>query len=488
MPVFKVKWGAQNYPDLDLDTDEEPTLFKAQLFALTGVQPDRQKVMCKGKVLGDSTWEGLQVKDGAQLLMMGTADPLPAEPVEKVVFMEDMDPNELASALELPAGLTNLGNTCYLNATVQCLRTVPELRDALARYIGSLSLSGAGSEASNLTVALRDLYKAMDDSAVITPFILIQVLHSIFPRFAEKSEHGGFQQQDANECWTELMRILQQKLEATQSAGSASASASFIDQYFGGTFEVKMKNSESEDEPVKETTENFLQLSCFISQDVKYMQSGLKLRLEETIEKKSDILGRNCKYTKISKIKRLPAYLTVQFVRFFYKGQQSVSAKIMKDIKFTLSLDVFELCTEELQEKLLPMRKVFKEIEDKKATEGTPSSKALAGDNSSSSLLAASRQSFSFDGDQGSNNSGLYELQAVLTHKGRSSNSGHYVSWVRRNKDEWFKCDDDTVSTVTTEEILKLSGGGDWHTAYVLLYGPKILEETSDRPATTSSV
>lgn len=35
--------------------------------------------------------------------------------------------------------------------------------------------------------------------------------------------------------------------------------------------------------------------------------------------------------------------------------------------------------------------------------------------------------------DPGSSNSGYYELQAVLTHKGRSSSSGHYVAWVRRH-------------------------------------------------------
>ncbi|VEN44818.1 unnamed protein product [Callosobruchus maculatus] len=85
-----------------------------------------------------------------------------------------------------------------------------------------------------------------------------------------------------------------------------------------------------------------------------------------------------------------------------------------------------------------------------------------------------------FENDLGSNNSGYYTLQAVLTHKGRSSSSGHYVGWVRQSGDNWIKCDDDNVCPVTTEEILKLSGGGDWHCAYVLLYGPRLLELPSE--------
>lgn len=52
--------------------------------------------------------------------------------------------------------------------------------------------------------------------------------------------------------------------------------SSFIEQFFGGTFEVKMTADEAPDEPVTVSTENFLQLSCFISMEVKYMQSGLK--------------------------------------------------------------------------------------------------------------------------------------------------------------------------------------------------------------------
>lgn len=46
-----------------------------------------------------------------------------------------------------------------------------------------------------------------------------------------------------------------------------------------------------------------------------------------------------------------------------------------------------------------------------------------------------------------SNNSGFYELKAVLTHKGSSSASGHYVAWIKK-EDQWFMCDDDMVELV----------------------------------------
>lgn len=200
----------------------------------------------------------------------------------------------------------------------------------------------------------------------------------------------------------------------------------------------------------------------------------------------------------------MPAYLTIQFVRFYYKEKEAINAKILKDVKFPLEFDVFELCSSELQNKLIPMREKFKEHEDRLVEE---SRNIKDRKDKTDNKKKVKQESFWFpDGnkvqklkingksiflyilyiyiiiyitiitDIGSNNSGYYSLQAVLTHRGRSSSSGHYVAWVRQKNDTWLKCDDENVSAVTSEEVLKLSGGGDWHCAYVLLYGPKILE------------
>uniref|UniRef100_UPI00358E510C ubiquitin carboxyl-terminal hydrolase 14 isoform X1 n=2 Tax=Myxine glutinosa TaxID=7769 RepID=UPI00358E510C len=476
--LVKVKWGKEKFEDVELNTDEAPILFKAQLFALTGVQPDRQKVVFKGATLKDDDWGKFRIKDGITLLLMGSADELPQEPAEKQLFVEDMSEEQLASALDLPAGLTNLGNTCYMNATVQCLHNVPELCDSLKRYTGDMQVGGMVLPAQSITAGMRDLYSAMErTSACIPPVVLLQLLHMAFPQFSEKNEQGQYMQQDANECWVQLMRMLQQKLEPVgnnESTGSdaegAVAKKSFIDQYFGIEFNTEMKCSETADEDVVKGHETHLQLSCFINQEVKYLFTGLRGRLHEEITKNSPSLGRDAVYIKSSKINRLPAYLTIQMVRFFYKEKESVNAKILKDVKFPLLLDVFELCSTELQEKMGPIRSLFKDMDERKLLQ---QQQAKQGNVKEEKVKL---EPYSFPDDEGSNNSGYYELSAVLTHQGRSSSSGHYVAWVRQKGDEWIKCDDDKISVVLSEDILRLSGGGDWHIAYVLLYGPRRLE------------
>ena len=65
---------------------------------------------------------------------------------------------------------------------------------------------------------------------------------------------------------------------------------------------------------------------------------------------------------------------------------------------------------------------------------------------------------------------GRYQLISVLTHQGRSSESGHYIGWVHKKDDKWLKYDDSEVTMVTTNEVLELKGGGDWHMAYICFF------------------
>lgn len=68
--------------------------------------------------------------------------------------------------------------------------------------------------------------------------------------------------------------------------------------------------------------------------------------------------------------------------------------------------------------------------------------------------------------------SGQYELHSCVTHKGRSADSGHYIGWVRQEPGSnfWWKYDDEIVTETTTEEVMKLKGGGDRDTAYLMFY------------------
>jgi len=402
---------------------------------------------------------------------MGSAEAdIPKAPIEKPVFMEDLTDDQAAAmtAALFPAGLQNLGNTCYMNATLQCMKAVPELETALKSYRGNLQ---EGDTPSNLTVAMRDLFGLLSHSnQAIPPLVFLQVLRAAFPQFAQKGEGGAYMQQDAEECWTQIMLSLSQRLPKINAPESEKPSItnSVVNQLFGGEMTSVLSNEENADEPKTVKSDSFLKLSCHISKETNYLLEGLKEGLIEHMTKQSETLGREAKYIRTSKINRLPYYLTVQFVRFFWRQDKQLKAKIVRPIEFPLNLDIYDLCSDELKVQLEPNRKQLQEFEEKKMEaakkQKTSDSKEEVVDpvpmNTESTITTFV------------NETAQYELFAVVTHKGRMADAGHYVSWVKESEDKWIKYDDDTVSYCNNEEIKKLSGkgGGDWHMAYMVVY------------------
>jgi ubiquitin carboxyl-terminal hydrolase 14 len=210
-----------------------------------------------------------------------------------------------------------------MNATLQCLHVIPELNQALDSYKDQFSQDPA----KNMVISLRALFQLLNKSGeAVPPLVFLQALRSAFPQFAQQSSQTGqFAQQDAEECFTGLVSTLERLLKSGDDQQQ-----SFVNQYMSGVLEAVWRSDEAPTEEPTKTFDKFTRLSCHISSEVNYLSQGLKEALTEKIEKMSPSLGRSITYTKRSQITRLPKYLTISFVRFFWKQEQRIKAKIMR--------------------------------------------------------------------------------------------------------------------------------------------------------------
>ncbi|KAJ3559695.1 hypothetical protein NM688_g182 [Phlebia brevispora] len=545
--AVKIKHAGRVH-DVELDPDLPPAAFKEAIYQKTGVPPERMKVMIKGGILKDDTdWKKVSPKEGQTFMVIGAAGELPKPPstpiVDRTFFRAaDMDDSELAQVLALPVGLVNLGNTCYMNSTVQAMRAIPELQTALQE-----------APTGGIAGSLKDLYNNMSKTTeAFTPATFLTNLRRAFPQFAELSRpsgggmkglmSGGYAQQDAEECWTQMTNALKEVPGLPDPSGSSSGrSKKFVEQYMMGEMRRELKCDEAPEEKPSVTMEKVLKLSCNITITTNYMHQGILDALDEKIEKMSPSLGRNALYTAHSRLSRLPSYLTVHMVRFAWRQDINKKAKIMRRVKFPTEFDAVDLVTDELKEKLLPVSRKLKGVEKERAerrkvrkrtkiavkkdtdvemadataqgssagaSNPTPTEPAASEEDKGKEVAGAELEDESvyrekevkelealvdpsLKADIGSSVSGLYDLVAIVTHKGAAADAGHYMAFVKKSvfhpvnygkvegdtkdagldedDEDWYKFDDNKVSIFPKEKLETLAGGGEDSAAYVLL-------------------
>lgn len=452
---------------------------KEKVEELTQVPKERQKYMVKGGLTDDSLQISNIIKPKSTIMVLGTPDAnLLSKPKQETKFLEDLSEQERSIQEDhLPIGLGNLGNTCYLNASLQALYSIEPLREKVLMYNGVIS----DDVHSQLMLQLKTCFYTFKyrTDKTFTPIILLNILRKLYPQFAEKDPATGFyKQQDAEELFTQLMHTVEVVFGEDFS------------KKFEVEFETTVKDTVNESD-ITTKIETDRKLQCHISGTTNFLKNGLAESLTEKIEKRSEFTGTNSIFENSKKISKLPEYLTVQFVRFFWKKSTGKKSKILRKVQFPFQLDVSDLLTPEYAAEKIKCRDEIRELDKKREDELRDFYKNLE-DEIPTSLSPAVRERTKLNLEQikkddwkakiaekfpsnlttGENPSSVYDLIAVITHQGANSDSGHYQAFIRddQHHDKWYKFNDDKVSSVPREKVEQLAGGGESDSALILIY------------------
>lgn len=428
---------------MEVDLSKTVADLKEQLQERTKVPAGKQKIMGlrSANPPNEVKLSEVGLAAGKTLMMIGSAEESAGIPTVQKAVTEESETGGFAASAPTSNGLTNIANTCYLNAAVQMIRSIPQIKEVLSSYTGNnVFIAQLGS-------VLRDLDSTKD---AVVPLQLWTALIQAHPAFGERDDHGGFMQHDSQEVLNLMLQELKPALPAKYT------------HLFEGAVHQRLTCTDDPEDTGKESDTSFTMMSCNINGEVQTLEAGLECAFNETFTAPSEKLQRDAKFTRHSELSGLPEFLFVHMVRFSWRGDINKKAKILKPITFPIILDTTLVSNEKLKIEQKPVREEVKVRRDKVLeSRRRPRTEVDAKPEDPAPVETVPLTL--------RNESGYYELCGVISHKGRSADGGHYVYWGKKGS-TWLIYDDANVAAVSEEDVKRLRGVGEAHIAYVLLY------------------
>ncbi|KAM0040150.1 putative ubiquitinyl hydrolase 1 [Helianthus debilis subsp. tardiflorus] len=309
----------------------------------------------------------------------------------------------------LPLGFKNLGNTCYLNAVLQCLTYTPPLANfCLQLQHSAFCESLAQQDKSDCPFCLLEerIFRSLSSNLTLdTPGKIIGGLKV----FAEHFRLG--RQEDAHEflryvidaCHTTCLRLKklqQQRRKVTSNGGGDGFSgSSVVKEIFGGALQSQVKCLACGNESNK--VDEIMDISIDVLNSNSLKDAFENFFRPEYLDGNNKYKCESCKKLvparKQMSILQAPNILVIQLKRFegIYGG------KIDKAITF--------------EERL-----VLSSFMCKRSQDPHPE----------------------------------YKLFATIIHSGYSPDSGHYYAYIKDAIGRWYCCNDSHVSVSTLEKVL----------------------------------
>ncbi|XP_077022253.1 ubiquitin carboxyl-terminal hydrolase 36 isoform X2 [Tamandua tetradactyla] len=318
------------------------------------------------------------------------SDGVPAP--QKVLFPVERLSLKWERIYRVGAGLHNLGNTCFLNSTIQCLTYTPPLANYLLSKEHARHCHHGGF--CMLCVMQTHIIQAFANSGnAIKPISFIRDLKKIARHF----RFGN--QEDAHEFLRYTIDAMQKAcLSGCAKLDRQTQATTLVHQIFGGYLRSRVKCSVCKS--VSDTYDPYLDIALEIRQAANIVRALEIFVKPDVLSGENAYMCAKCK-KKVPASKRFTIHRTSNILTLSLKRFANFSGgKITKDVGYPEFLNIRPYMS------------------------------------------------------QSSGEAVMYGLYAVLVHSGYSCHAGHYYCYVKASNGQWYQMNDSLVHCSNVKVVL----------------------------------